>query len=98
MQSFSPSTLDLVLVAIPVIVTAAAIVLGVRQVRFLRELTGDNSIVTSILGLTMTPPPPPKEGFLYRQKRRTPLLGGFHREPEPERRAAERRHPQAARS
>lgn len=61
--------LEFVLIAIPAATILVSLVLGVRQVRFLRELTGDSSLFTSILGLTWGPPPPPNPKYLPRQQR-----------------------------
>ncbi|WP_353205430.1 hypothetical protein, partial [Sphingomonas sp.] len=43
---------------------------GVRQVRYLREIARDDSLFTRLLGWTFEPPAPPKEEYLKEQ----PLL------------------------
>ena len=59
--------------AIPIIVIVITVFLGVRQVRSLRDLTGDHSILTTILGFTIRPPSQPDPDHLRVHPRVTVL-------------------------
>ena len=50
--------LEILIPGIPVVLAVAAFILGVRQVRLLRQVTGDTSLLTSIFGLTFSKPRP----------------------------------------
>jgi hypothetical protein len=50
------TVLDALVIGIPAGIAVATVILGARQVRFLRDVTGDTSLVTTVLGFTLRPP------------------------------------------
>lgn len=44
------------MIAIPSVLLVTAVIIGARQVRSLRDLTGDHSFITSLFGLTFRAP------------------------------------------
>lgn len=52
------------LLAVPVVITATVVGLGIRQARSLRDITGDKGFMGSLLGMTWQPPSPPNPEHL----------------------------------
>lgn len=55
------SLLEIALVSLPVLITLVGVIVGSRQVRSLRNLTGDKSFISTVFGLTIEPPSAPSE-------------------------------------
>ena len=58
------SFFEALLVGLPALLIASSVALGARQARSLRDLTGDSSLLTSLLGLTTRPPSEPNPEHL----------------------------------